>query len=278
MGNTFKSLVAAAGILAAGDATNAQEGADSTANKTKQALVELLSELPPGFDSARKVIEWDITLAGDGDLSDSDKLAIEGHMWKLATVIPESARKVREAMTGVETIVAADQDAPLNESPEDEKLRKEEEKKVRLMKEYAEKFNKWFLDSDNWSYNPKNSGIGVIKKIPGTKGMSIEFKEGSVRTQNEDSYVWAWFQIVPGEYMLMLDAKNLSMTATFKNGQTVLWQHNCTNWEQVFTVPEWTSIVSFANRNAPVPDTARKTEIYRVLLSPMEKTELTMRK
>lgn len=58
MGNTFKSLVAAAGILAAGDATNAQENpANNTASKTKQALVELLSELPPGFDSARKVIE-----------------------------------------------------------------------------------------------------------------------------------------------------------------------------------------------------------------------------
>lgn len=56
MRNTFTSIVAA-GILAAGDTTNAQEGADSTANKTKQALVELLSELPPGFDSARKVIE-----------------------------------------------------------------------------------------------------------------------------------------------------------------------------------------------------------------------------
>lgn len=196
MGNTFKSLVAAAGILAAGDATNAQEGADSTANKTKQALVELLSELPPGFDSARKVIEWDITLAGDGDLSDSDKLAIEGHMWKLATVIPESARKVREAMTGVETIVAADQVAALNESPEERKARLEKERMQKMAQKSAETLNDEFLDDRNWKFDSNNSLEAKIKR----NWRSIEIQGDTHTDVKREAKVDLATTLAPGNY------------------------------------------------------------------------------
>lgn len=218
MGNTFKSLVAAAGILAAGDATNAQEGADSTANRTKQALVELLSELPPGFDSARKVIEWDITLAGDGDLSDSDKLAIEGHMWKLATVIPESARKVREAMTGVETIVVV----PAPERPilgEKTQLTADERKKQRAISALMESFNESVQEKWTWKRGPQwNQDIEVTKKTGGW--ISIIYKE-----EDEDKPDPRWIalvktQIAPGEYEIEIDATN-QIDAT--KGNAILW-------------------------------------------------------
>lgn len=224
MGNTFKSLVAAAGILAAGDATNAQEGADSTANKTKQALVELLSELPPGFDSARKVIEWDITLAGDGNLSDSDKLAIEGHMWKLATVIPESARKVREAMTGVETIVAADQEVPVGEdaTTKRERLKREAEMERlgRLKPDLIREFNERTIDEDSWLVvkDEKNNWEITVRESKKVLSFTLtDWDAGRIDTPE--------FKVVDGWYEIKIDLAPVS------TAKLILWTKN----------PDWSS-------------------------------------
>ncbi len=204
------ALVAA---LAAGDATHAQEGADSTANRTKQALVELLSELPPGFDSARRVIEWDITLATDGDLSDSDILTIEGHMSKLATVIPESARKVREAMTGVETIVAADEVAALNESDEERKIRLDKEKQTETLQKMITKLNKdGLFDESAWgSTNSKwaNCTIRVTRDT-----VSTEFINRQITWSNPKSTAFLTLGLLPGRNYTITIGKITGETST----------------------------------------------------------------
>lgn len=206
MGNVFKSIALVA-ALAAGDATHAQEGADSTANRTKQALVELLSELPPGFDSARRVIEWDITLAADGDLSDSDQLAIESHMWKLATVIPESARKVREAMTGVGTIVAADQVAALNESAEERKEREKRERLQEMAEKSADNLNNAFLEDRNWKFAPKNTLAAKIKR--NWRSLEIEWDEKNVDPTHE-AKVDLVTVLAPGSYDIVMTIESWS--------------------------------------------------------------------
>lgn len=98
-----------------GEPIKAQEGADNTASRTNKALIELLNELPAGFDKAREVIQWDIVLTEDGDLSDSDKLAIGDHMWKLAeTVVAEKAEAVKVAM--IDTVIAEEEKGKIDQA------------------------------------------------------------------------------------------------------------------------------------------------------------------
>ncbi len=107
MGKNLLASLALAGSMLAAEPVKGQEGADTAAKRTNKALVELLNELPAGFDKAWEVIKSNIALTTDGDLSDADKLKIDGDMWKLATtVVAEKAKKVMEAMNGIETVVA----------------------------------------------------------------------------------------------------------------------------------------------------------------------------
>ncbi len=179
MGKNLLTSIALAGSLLAAEPIKSQEGADNAAGRTNKALIELINELPAGFEKAREVVKWDIILTDDGDLSDSDKLAIENHMWKFTTtVVAEKAQKVREAMNGVETVIAEEENAALNESPEEKKERLEREKKDQLKNKIIKVTNEAILDKKKWSsvqaWQAKNDAEVEIEETKWTLVFSIE--------------------------------------------------------------------------------------------------------
>lgn len=184
-----------------GEPVKAQEGTDNAASRTNKALVELLSELPAGFDKAWGVIQWDVTLTEDGDLSDSDKAAIENHMWKLATtVVAEKAKKVMEAMNGVETVVAANEEgdklAPLNESSGARREREEREK-------ILEKVNKRLMMKDSWLIDKEKGWDARISSKDNT--LIFEFKNRNTDTLSPEGTINCFVQLPPGGYEIELD-------------------------------------------------------------------------
>lgn len=67
-------------------------------------------------------------------------------------------------MTGVETIVAADQVAALNESAEERKERLERERISKMTEKSAENLNDNFLEDKNWKFASQNTLTAKIKR------------------------------------------------------------------------------------------------------------------
>lgn len=74
-------------------------------------------------------------------------------------------------MTGVETIVAADQVAPLNESPEERKARLERERIAKVRANILEEVNDKIMEANSWkSLPPGKDGIDSDVKIRRSDG------------------------------------------------------------------------------------------------------------
>ncbi len=170
MGNSFKSIVAAASILIGSPNTPAQEGTNNRVEETKNTLTVLMNELPENFWAAKKVIESDLQLLNDNDLSWSDKVTIEDHLGKLATIAPENARKVLTAINGVETIVAANQVAPLNETKEEKQMRESNLKTVKIA-------NGLLSKAESVTYNTSDTASASLKITGSTRIFRVEQKE-----------------------------------------------------------------------------------------------------
>lgn len=199
--NHLLASLALAGSMLAASPTEGQESAGNAASRTNKALIELLNELPAGFDKAWEVIQWDVILTKDGDLSDSDKAAIEDHMWKLATtVVAEKAKKVMEAMNEAETILAADlqieNKVPIGEDREAKKNRELNEK-------IFENMNDFFNDPRNITYNISNSAPVDTKSIWGERIFIVKeprsnlIKNGEIPKATANFNYWVDTTLIP---------------------------------------------------------------------------------
>lgn len=209
MGNTFKSLVAAAGILAAGGTNSKAEGwLDTRVEKTKQALVELIGSLDPvAYGKAIEVLQGDLGLLTDGRLDSTDEPTIWDHMTKLAKLFPEETNKVLKAMNEVDTIVAADQVAALNEGPKEKKEREERERIFKMTEKSAENLNDNFLEDRNWKFSSQNTLTAKIKR--NWRSLEIEWDEKNVNPTHE-AKVDLITVLAPGNYDIVMTIQSWS--------------------------------------------------------------------
>ncbi len=165
-------MTLAVALAAWGTNVKAEGWLDTRVMKTKEALAELLGSLDPvTYGKAMEVLQWDLWLLTDGRLDPTDEPTIIDHMGKLAKLFPEETGKVLKAMNEVETIVAANQVAALNESLE--------EKRIRRQKEEITKHANWILRNPlAVTYNTSDTATATLKKIiSDTRVFSVETKE-----------------------------------------------------------------------------------------------------
>jgi endonuclease YncB( thermonuclease family) len=100
----------------------------------------------------------------DGRLDPTDEVMIRDHAGKLAKLFPKETGEVVAAVNGVTTIVAKEEVAALNESPEEKKIRLERKKQEKIKQEALEHLNKMLNDHKNWEVSTDKTDSAEISR------------------------------------------------------------------------------------------------------------------